>query len=131
MIEHNRQMTTELKTFTKDDLDMIRFANGKYNSNKTLHQRCWDIRESTYVVKAVYNNILKDMTADPTKTSYSYTVSNFRVSEYMKVNEIALPKIASLFPDFQVEGTYTYDGGDPEREKGDPYFDYEVKVSVK
>jgi hypothetical protein len=86
-------------------------------------------------VKALNENllihILKDMNTDPTKTSYSHTVTNFRVSAYKKATEIALPRIASLFPDFQVEGTYTYDGGDPERETGDPYFDYEVKVTIK
>ena len=123
-------MTTELKPFTLQDLNMIRFKKNP-STHTPWHDKCWEIRESTYVVEAVYKNILKDMNTDPTKTSYSHTVSNFRVSAYKKANEIALPKIASLFPDFQVEGTYTYDGGDPERDKGDPYFDYEVKVSVK
>jgi hypothetical protein len=123
-------MTTELKPFTLQDLAMTCFNNHPCIST-VWHDKCWDIRESTYVVEAVYKNILKDIKADPTKKSYSYTVSNFRVLAYKRINDIALPKIASLFPDFQVEGTYTYDGGDPERETGDPYFDYEVKVTIK
>jgi len=123
-------MTTELKPFTLQDLAMTCF-NKHPCIHTTWHDKCWEIRESTSLVYSVYTSILKDITENPTKKSYSYTVYNFRTSSYKKVNEIALPKIASLFPDFQVEGAYTYAGGDPEREKGDPYFLYEIKVTIK
>ena len=123
-------MTTDLKPFTLQDLHMTCFLNHPC-IHTYWYNKCWDIRETTGVVNDAYNNILKDIKADPTKKSYSYTVYNFRTLDYKKINDLALPKIASLFPDFEVEGTYTYDGGDPEREKGDPYFLYEIKVTIK
>lgn len=123
-------MTTDLKPFTLQDLAMTYF--NKHPCIRTSwRQKCWDIQESTSLVFSVYDSILKDIKANPTKKSYSYTVYNFRTSDNMRINEIALPKIASLFPDFQVEGAYTYAGGDPEREKGDPYFLYEITVTIK
>jgi len=123
-------MTTELKPFTLQDLAMTCFSKHPC-INTVWHEKCWDIRETNELVEAVYESILEDIKADPTKKSYSYIVSNFRTFAYKKINKLALPKIVSLFPDFQVEGTYTYDGGDPERETGDPYFDYEIKVTIK
>jgi len=123
-------MTTELKPFTLQDLAMTCFNNHPCIST-VWHDKCWDIRETNEVVNSAYASILKDIKADPTKKSYSYTNYNFRTFAYKKINDLALPKIASLFPEFKVEGTYTYDGGDPEREKGDPYFLYEIKVTIK
>ena len=48
----------------------------------------------------------------------------------MDANEVAVVKIRNLFPDFLVEGCYTYQGFGRPHENGDPWFDYEITVTV-
>jgi len=117
-------MTTELKPFKRTDLLMLRCKQEKKEKEEE-----WMMKRSASIAYSVYTSILKDITADPKKGTYSCTISDFRTVTIMNANDVALPKIASLFPDFKVEGYYTYQGFGRPHENGDPWFDYEFKVT--
>jgi len=118
-------MTTELKPFKRSDLMMLRLKQEKKEKEEQ-----WMMARSASIANLVYTNILKDMTADPNKGTYSYTISDFRTVTIMDANEVAVVKIRNLFPDFLVEGCYTYQGFGRPHENGDPWFDYEITVTV-
>jgi len=116
-------MTTELKPFTRADLMKFRFQEEE--REKRAAER------SVYIVKEVYKKILQYIVCDPRRDIYSYTIRDYPTVDHTEAIDVSLPKIASLFPDFQVEGIYTFHDGDPAREKGAPYFEYKITVTVK
>ena len=105
LFDYHTKMTTELKPFTRFDLEVLLLEEDRKNVEKKYVAEHVDS-----IVKTAYTEVLRRV-ADPTISRYETNVCNHTSDLYRAINEIAISKLRDLFPDFHVEGSYRALGG--------------------